>query len=142
MSRSTVDPVTGLTPKQEAFCLELAKTGNASEAYRRAYNASRMKPETVARTAHELAQSPKIAARLSTIRQDARKQTGITLAEHLKDLKVLRNMATQARQFGPAVSAETARGKASGLYDGELEEGDSAAPVQVNIRIVDGRKDA
>ncbi|MGU9998175.1 terminase small subunit, partial [Bordetella avium] len=36
-----------LTPKQEAFALAYVETGNASEAYRRAYSAERMKPETV-----------------------------------------------------------------------------------------------
>ena len=31
-----------LTPKQEAFVLAYIETGNASEAYRRAYNAENM----------------------------------------------------------------------------------------------------
>ena len=35
-----------LTPKQEAFCLAYMETGNASEAYRRAYDADNMKPAT------------------------------------------------------------------------------------------------
>ena len=140
MSRAAVDPVTGLTPKMEAFCLEFAQTGNASDAYRKAYNAERMKPETVSRTAHELAQSPKIAARLSQLRSDSRKRAGITLAEHIRDLKNLRNLAAQAKQYGPAVSAEMARGKVSGLYDGDTDDGDAPTPVRVQIEIVDGRK--
>ena len=37
-----------LTPKQERFCQVYIETGNASEAYRAAYNAEKMKPESVA----------------------------------------------------------------------------------------------
>ena len=43
-----------LTAKQEAFALAYLQTGNASEAYRRAYNAENMKPETVNKRACEL----------------------------------------------------------------------------------------
>lgn len=38
-----------LTQKQEAFALAYFETGNASEAYRRAYNAENMKPESINR---------------------------------------------------------------------------------------------
>lgn len=140
MSRAAADPVTGLTPKMEAFCLHLARTGNASEAYREAYNAERMKPETVSRTAAELVADPRIAARLSQLRSDARKRSGITLAEHLVSLQSLREEARRARQYGPAVSAEMARGKVSGLYDGEGDEGEKPTPVSVTVQVVDGRK--
>ena len=33
-----------LTPKQEAFCYGYIETGNASEAYRKAYITAKMKP--------------------------------------------------------------------------------------------------
>ena len=36
-----------MTPKQEQFARLDVETGNASEAYRQAYNADNMKPETV-----------------------------------------------------------------------------------------------
>ena len=36
-----------LTQKQMNFCLEYMKTGNASEAYRRAYNAENMQTNTI-----------------------------------------------------------------------------------------------
>ena len=36
-----------MTPKQEAFCLAFIETGNASDAYRRAYSAGKMKPATI-----------------------------------------------------------------------------------------------
>ncbi|MGL5649240.1 MAG: terminase small subunit, partial [Clostridium sp.] len=43
-----------LTQKQENFCQKFVETGNASEAYRHAYNVSKMKPESVNRKACEL----------------------------------------------------------------------------------------
>lgn len=42
-----------LTIKQEAFARAYVETGNASEAYRRAYDAARMKPEVIAVKASE-----------------------------------------------------------------------------------------
>ena len=57
-----------LTPKQERFCLKYAETGNASEAYRCAYNTDNMKPETINRTAFAMLENHKITARLDEIR--------------------------------------------------------------------------
>ena len=37
-----------LTPKREAFALAFVETGNASEAYRRAFDATKMKPASIA----------------------------------------------------------------------------------------------
>ena len=139
MSRTAADPKTGLTSKQEAFCVELAKTGNASDAYRKAYDASGMKPETVSRTAFELQSKPKIAARIDALRAEVRRKGVVTLEEHLKALGVLRNKAVEARQYSAAISAEIARGKVSGLYTQDDESGDVPAPVKVEISVVNGR---
>jgi phage terminase small subunit len=57
-----------LTAKQEAFILAYLETGNASEAYRRAYNALRMNAATVNREAHSLLEHPKVAPRLKDLR--------------------------------------------------------------------------
>lgn len=105
-----------LTQKQENFCLSYIETGNASEAYRRAFSCARSKPETINRMAKELIDNPKITARLQEIRAPAVKKAEITLEQHLKDLKRLRDLAESAEKYGPAVTAEMARGKASGLY--------------------------
>ncbi len=54
-----------LTAKQEAFYRAYLETGNATEAYRRSYDVSGMKPETINRCAHDLFNHPKISARLA-----------------------------------------------------------------------------
>ena len=63
--RGTVCRSTGLTEKQEAFCVALlAGIGSQSAAYKRAYNAENMLEATIWQEASRLMQNPKIAARL------------------------------------------------------------------------------
>ena len=114
-----------LTPKQEAFCLAYIETGNASEAYRRSYNAGKMSASTVNRTAKELVDNPKITARLQELRAPAVEKAQITLEQHLRDLQRLRDLAEASEKYGPAVTAEMARGKASGLYVDKVEHSGS-----------------
>ena len=105
-----------LTPKQEIFCLAYLETGNASEAYRRSYNAQNMKPETVNRKAKELRENGKITARLEELRKPVVEAAQVTLEDHLQQLADLRDKSMAAEQFGPAITAEVNRGKAAGLY--------------------------
>lgn len=60
-----------MTQKQWKFCLAYIETGNASEAYRRAYNAGNMKPETVKRKAAELMENGNITATIDRLRKEA-----------------------------------------------------------------------
>lgn len=105
-----------LRPKQEAFCVAFIETGNASEAYRRSYDARRMKPGTVNRAAKELTDHPKITARLSELQKPAADAAVVTLAGHLRRLDELAKMAASHKQFSAAITAEIARGKASGVH--------------------------
>ena len=119
--------MSGLTQKQENFCLAYIETGNASEAYRRAYNARGMKSETVNNKAYALLKKGEIGARLEELRSPVIKNAQVTLEQHLKDLEELRELAKEFGKYGPAIQAEIARGKASGLYversqlDGEIK---------------------
>ncbi len=110
-----------LTPKQEKFCLVYMETGNASEAYRQSYNAGKMASETINRNAKDLLDNSKIATRLKELRAPAIEKAQITLECHLNDLKTLRDKADAAEKYGPAIAAEVARGKASGLYIEKVE---------------------
>ena len=105
-----------LTAKQEAFCLAYIETNNASEAYRQAYNSSKMKPESVNESASRLLADVKIAARLEQLRAPVRDRAQITLESHLERLNHLSLMAEQAEQYSAAIKAEESRGKVSGLY--------------------------
>jgi phage terminase small subunit len=66
--------------KQEAFVAAYLETGNASEAYRRAYDAKGMNAATINREAHALLEHPKIAPRLSEIRTKAAEQVALSKA--------------------------------------------------------------
>lgn len=103
-----------LTAKQEAFCLAYLETGNASEAYRRTYNAKRMKPETVNRTAKELLDNPKIAARLAELREPIIERHNITVDSLLAELEEARQLALQEGQPSAMVSATMGKAKITG----------------------------
>ena len=109
-----------LTPKQENFCIEYLKTGNASEAYRQAYGVRNVKPETVNRLGKKLIDNVKIMSRVDELRKPAVIAAQITLTKHLTDLEDLRDLAKKEGKYSAAVSAEIARGKASGLYTEQI----------------------
>ena len=75
-----------LTPKQERFAQTYVELGNATEAYRIAYDASRMKPETVNREAHARLAHPKISARVTELRARVLKRHDITADRVLEEL--------------------------------------------------------
>ena len=120
-----------LTPKQEAFCQAHIETGNASEAYRRAYNAENMKPETVHRTAKEMLDNPKISARLEEL-----------MAGHLERHKltvdtVLEGLLKEARHDGDGsthsarVQAWTQLGKHLAMFTDKQElTGKDGGPIE------------
>ena len=105
-----------LTIKQENFCLAYIETGNASEAYRRSYSSEKMKESSVNVNASKLLADAKIAQRLEELRKPAVEAAQLTLEQHLHDLKDLRDKAAGEGKYGPAIQAEIARGKASGLH--------------------------
>lgn len=60
-----------LTEKQERFCnYYLDCDGNASEAYRMAYDASKMQPETIWSNASRMLASNKVVARIDELRSE------------------------------------------------------------------------
>lgn len=110
-----------ITPKQEKFCMAYIETGNASEAYRKAGYSKGMSDKTVNEASARLLKNSKVIARLAEIRKPALEAAQITLADHLKDLKRLRDLSESEGKFSAAVSAEIARGKVSGLYIEKVE---------------------
>lgn len=121
-----------LTLKQENFCLAYIETGNASEAYRRAYNTEKMKPESVNRLAKAQLDNVKIASRIAELRAPVIANAQITLEQHLTDLKRLRDLAESSEKYGPAITAEMARGKVSGLY---VDKVDLKGDMQINANL-------
>ena len=105
-----------LTQKQENFCLAYIETGNASEAYRRAYDAENMSQAVISNKASLLLARGDIGVRVAELRQPVIEAVRVTLTAHLTRLEELSFGAEQAGQFSAAINAEIARGKASGIY--------------------------
>ena len=110
-----------LTIKQENFCLAYLETGNASEAYRQSYDTSKMNEASVNRKAKDMIDNGKITARLEQLRKPVIEAAQITLASHLSALERLRDKAEEEGKYSAAVTAEMARGKASGLYTEKID---------------------
>lgn len=72
-----------LTIKQEKFVLKYYECGNASEAYRYAYNCGRMKPETIHNKAYNLLQKDEIRARLDKLKSETYQRNKATVDETL-----------------------------------------------------------
>lgn len=123
-----------LTPKQEAFALAYVETGNASEAYRRAYDAEKMKPATVNRTAKELLDNPKIAARIEELQSGHAERHKLTVDDLLRELEEARQAALTAEtaQSSAAVAATMGKAKLLGLDKQVIEHtGKDGGPVEV-----------
>lgn len=85
-----------LTPKQETFCQEYIKCGNASEAYRKAYNTKNMKAETVNVKASELLKDGKITVRVREL-DEQKRNDNIADAQEIQETltKLLRGEAKE-----------------------------------------------
>ena len=78
-----------LTVKQNNFCQNYVLTGNASEAYRMAYDAEKMKAETIHRKATELMQHGLVSARIQKLQKQAQVNYEITLDSPVSKYKQL-----------------------------------------------------
>lgn len=75
-----------LTPKQENFCNYYIETGNASEAYRRAYSCDRMKSETINERSSRLLKECKISTRVKELQDELQERSDISKDEAVKEL--------------------------------------------------------
>jgi len=116
-----------VTPKQETFCQVYLETGNATEAYRQSYNCKRMKPETINRTAKDLLDNRKIAARLKELRSEHQGRHNITIDNLTQELEAARKLAMKKGNPAGAVSAINAKAKLHGLLMKE-----KSAPIRIS----------
>lgn len=105
----------GLTPKQESFCLAYLHLGNASEAYREAYDANACKPATINRKAKELLDNGKIAARLTELRAPTLRRALYDYDQAMTEANEALDLARKMENPSAMVAAATLRAKLSGL---------------------------
>lgn len=120
-----------LTPKQEAFAQAYIETGNASEAYRRAYNASRMKDEVIHVKASELLKHGKVAVRVAELQAAIQKRHEVTVDSLVAELEEARSLALKIEAPAPAVAATMGKGKLLGLIVDKAEHsGKDGGPIE------------
>lgn len=133
-----------MTPKQEAFCLAYLETGNASEAYRRSYDAGKMKPEAIYVAACRLLASPKVALRVAQHHAEAKERAMVTVQSLTEELEEARVLAKQEGQASAAVAASMGKAKLHGLLTDKTLHGsdpDNPLPTGFNINFM-GKPDA
>lgn len=119
-----------LTAKQEAFCLAYVETNNASEAYRRAYDSSKMKPESVNESASRLLANVKITSRVAELREPIMQRHNVTVDSLVAELEEARQVALGAEtpQSSAAVAATMGKAKLCGL-DKQV--------IEASLRVID-----
>ncbi len=131
-----------LTPKQEAFCLAYIETGNASEAYRQAYDAENMKPETVNRKAKVELDKGKIRARLDELQEAHRERHNVTVDSLTGELVEDRELARKNEQASAAINAVMGKAKLHGLltdkvqHSGSVSLSESAEWARVQVTLL------
>jgi hypothetical protein len=127
-----------LTLKQENFCMAYIETGNASEAYRKAYNAVKMKPESINRKAKEVMDNVKVTARIKELREPVIKRHAITVDDLIRELEEARSLALVAEtvQASAAISATLGKAKLLGLDISKVEiTGKDGKAVEVSMTV-------
>lgn len=82
----------GLTPKQEKFCQLYIELGNASEAYRQAYDCSKMQTSTINTKAKELLKNGPITVRIEELQQAHQQRHNLTVDNIISDLQEYRDI--------------------------------------------------
>jgi phage terminase small subunit len=110
-----------LTAKQQKFCNNIALKGmNQSDAYRDAYNAENMKPETINVNASQLTKDTKIALRIKELKETLQKETmkefSVSKAKLLEELEEIKK-STQKENPKLSVDCIKEQGKMQGYYE-------------------------
>ena len=127
-----------LTPKQEAFALAYVETGNASEAYRRAYNAENMKPAVIAVKASELLAHGNVSVRVKELQAAAVDEHKIKVSDILRELEEARVVALQQEkpQAAAMVAATMGKAKLLGMLTDKMEHsGKDGGPIDHSLRV-------
>lgn len=106
-----------LTIKQEKFCMVYVETGNASEAYRQAYNAENMTQEVIAVKACELMKNGNVSVMIENLKKEHTKRHELTIDDLVKQLEEARQvaLALENPQCSAAISATMGTAKLLGL---------------------------
>ena len=107
----------GFSDKEQSYIDQRIKGEEPLAAYKASgYKSDVMSDKVMSIQAAKLEVKPKIALAIQFARDKAADKVGLTLESHLKRLEQLSKAAEKEEQFSAAITAETNRGKAAGLY--------------------------
>lgn len=114
----------GLTPKQAKFAANLAEGMSQAEAYRNAYDAENMAPETIHAHASRLAKRDKVAARVNALVEERMRLLETRgVSDREKVVTLLRKFAEdEARPDHVRLRAVELWGKACGAFVEVIED--------------------
>lgn len=106
-----------LTAKQEAFALAYVETGNAAEAYRRAYDVdpSKQSNSWVYVEACQLLDNPKISQRVEGLQKEAERLSLYNVKAAFDEYEAARKLAEECKNPSAFVSAVNGKVKLFGL---------------------------
>jgi hypothetical protein len=105
-----------LTQKQEAFCLAYIETGNAAEAYRRAYDVrAATLHSSIYVNASKLMADAKIKQRVRELQAEAAETALYTKQKAFEEYEAARQLALQVENPSAAVAAVTGKVKLFGM---------------------------
>lgn len=128
-----------MTQAQENFAAAYVETGNASEAYRRAYPKSlKWKQESVAVKASEALANVNISVRVAELKEKAAKRHDVTVDSLIAELEEARAAALQADtpQTSAAVSATMGKAKLCGLDKQVVEHTGGLTVTSITRKII------
>ena len=129
-----------LTKKQEHFCIEVSSGKSKSEAYRIAYDAENMKPETINTKAYELSNNGHIAARISELLEPMINKAQITLLGQIERLNNILEKCEDSEKYSDAINALKEQNKLLGLYEVDNKQKTDTKPARITFTKRDGNK--
>ena len=139
-SRSAPDVATGLTEKMEAFCQAVMAGASFATAYRQAYRADDMVPNSIWNAASRLAADPKVRGRLEQLaeqKEAERRMLALSRADWVIE-RITQQVMDPATPPAVKTRALELLGKTIGLFTDRVETKDiserSADEIEADIR--------
>jgi len=119
-----------MTIKQELFAQAYIETGNASEAYKRAYD-TQANANTINRKASQLLKHPEVIKLLADLQAIHRQRHKLTIDDILQELEDARQKAlnSETPQCSAAVTATMSKAKLMGFMDKKEDSKDDIASM-------------
>lgn len=136
-----------MTPKQERFCQAIVSGLSQADAYRMAYDAENMKPETVQNKAYLLMRRDEVRVRIEELRKPVVEKLQYGLEQAMNEAAEAFSVAKEKENGGAMVAAVQLRARLNGLLVDRkeirtgalLEEADTETLLEMR-RQIEARK--